>query len=242
MFTMPISLANVIYFGLCFLGWLLASSSALRKIVSILQTPTENIGALPTEGLVEITGSAGGQTIQSPISRSACVFWQVVIQEKRSSGKGSHWATIYKKLSDGAFEVSDMTGRVQVLADPKSELILNSDVHSASNFYNFDAGLQSTLEGLGINTTGFLGFNRTLRVFEMYIQTGEQIYVHGYVNYDNGVKQIASGNGMALIISDQSEKSVLTKLYWRVAIAGGFTVFLGFMFRSIGVGILSQFL
>jgi hypothetical protein len=117
---------------------------------------------------------------------------------------------------------------------------LNSDVQSSSNAYDYDPGIQSTLEGLGIKTTNFLGFNRSLRVFETYIQAGEQIYVHGYVNYDNGVKQIASGKGMSPIISDQSEKSVLTKLYWRVAIIGIFVAFISFMFRSVGVGILSQ--
>ena len=243
MFTMPIDLANIIYIGLCFLVWLLVSYNGFRKIIGILQTPTENIGALPTEGLVEISGKAGGQTIQSPISRSACVFWQLEVKERRRSSKGgSHWATILKQLSDGAFEVSDGTGRVMVLADPKSELILNSDVQSSSGSYEYGPDIQSTLEGLGIKTTNFLGFNRTLRVYERYLVAGEQVYVHGYVNYDNGVKTIASGKGISPIISDQSEKSILNRLAWRVGVASLFVALIGFMFHDIGAGILSQLL
>jgi len=241
--TLLTDLPTLVYIGVCFLVWLLLSSASIRKLISILRTPTEIIGALPNEGLVEIAGKVGGKIINSPITQSACVLWQIEVEERRRSGKGgTHWSTIYKKLSEESFEVSDGTGRIQVLPDPKSELILNSDVLASNTSYEYDSRIQSALENLGIKTTGFLGFNRTLRVNERVIETGEQVYIHGHVNYDNGIKTIVTGRGAPLIISDQSEKSVLRALSWRVAGAGFFTALIGFILRDIGVGLLAQFL
>src|ERR1700690_2696760 len=70
----------------------------IKEAIRIRRTPTYNITALPPEGLVEVVGKAEQNNSNSPITQTACVFWQVQVEELQSSGKSSHWVTIYKNI------------------------------------------------------------------------------------------------------------------------------------------------
>ena len=60
-----------------FLG-LLLSYRAIGKIFRMLRTSTGEIALLPAGEQVEIVGKADGETIlQSPITKTPCVLWQV---------------------------------------------------------------------------------------------------------------------------------------------------------------------
>ena len=209
-----------------FLG-LLFSYRELGKVFNMLRTSTGEIASLSADEQVEIVGQADGTTgLQSPITKTPCVFWQVIVSERRSSGKRSHWYTVYSNASTAPFYVSDGTGRIQVHTGRGVELLLRDDVSKASSvFYSLDEQTKTALNELGVDTKGFLNLNKTLRVQERYIEQGDQIYLFGKTFSNNGAKFMDGESH--LIVSDHSELRLLGTFTWKVIVNSLIGVFVG---------------
>ncbi len=201
-----------------FLG-LLLSYRYVGKILRMLRTSTGEIASLPADEQVEIVGTADGSAgLQSPITKTPCVLWHVVVSERRSSGKSSRWIVVHSSTSDAPFDVSDGTGRVRVHPGRAVELHLRDDVKKSSGlFTSLDEETQATLSGMGVNTKGFLNMNRSLRIQERYIQQGDQVYLIGKTFSKTGTR-VMDGDDSALIVSDQSELRLLGKFSWQVIV------------------------
>ena len=210
------------------------SYGELGKIIRMFRTPTGEIGALPMDEQVEILGKADSEvTVNSPITKQTCVLWQVEVSEKRGSGKRSRWVTVYNNISTKSFDVYDGTGKVQIYPNRLTELILRDDVRKSSGiFTSFDEQIQTALKDLGMDTKGSL-FNKNMRVYERYIEQGDQIYVLGKAFYKNGIKMM-DGESSPLIVSDQSELRLLGKFFWRIVM----NVFVG---AVIGIALFLYF-
>jgi hypothetical protein len=226
--------APFLIMGVAILVAVMLSYSTVRKIIHIRRTPTCCIGALPSEGWVEVAGQTGNATTRSPITGTVCVLWQVEIQEQRSSGKGSHWVTVYKGTSTECFYVIDETGKV--LVDPsRADLVLRDDVKRTWGlFQTLDTQTITAVESLGVGTTNFLGLHKKLRVYERYIYPGESIFVLGGLQGSDRDKAIRSVGGNLFVISDRSEADVLKALYGRAAIR----VLLPILMGGIVIGFL----
>ena len=207
-----------------FLG-LLLSYGQLGKIFRMIRTSTGEIASLPADEQVEIVGQADGAAgLHSPITKTPCVLWQVVVSERRSSGKRSHWVTVYSNTSTAPFEVSDGTGRMRVYPSRGMELLLRDDVSKSSSiFYSLDEQTQTALNELGVDTKGFLNLNKSMRVQERYIEQGDQVYLFGKTSLNNGARSMDGDS--PLIVSDHSELRLLSKFTGQVilnAIIGAF--------------------
>lgn len=198
-----------------FLGLLLAYKE-IGKIFRLLRTTTAEIGTLSADEQVQVVGQAdGGTMLASPITKKACVLWQVVVSERRSSGKSSHWVTVYSRTSTTPFEVYDLTGRMQVYPGPAMELQLKDDVNKASSIFSaLDEQTQAALKEVGIETKGFMKLNKTMRVQERYIERGDQIYVMGKTSATQGARVMDTQS--PLIVSDHSQLRLLTKFFGQV--------------------------
>jgi hypothetical protein len=198
-----------------FIG-LLVSWREIGKIIRMIRTSTGDIASLQADEQVEIVGKAYGEAgLRSPITKTPCVFWQVVISEKRSSGKSSHWAIVYSRNSTELFSVQDGTGRMQVYPSRAMELLLQDDVKQSSGiFSSLDEQTQAALTELGVETKGFLNMNRNMRVQERYIEQGDEIYLLGKTASNGGTRVMDVDS--PLVISDQSELRLLGRFSWRV--------------------------
>jgi len=198
-----------------FLG-LLLSYRAIGKIFRMLRTSTGEIALLPAGEQVEIVGKADGETIlQSPITKTPCVLWQVEVSERRSSGKSSHWVTVYNNTSTAPFDVYDGTGRMRVHPGPQMELLLRNDASRSSGlFSSLDEQTQAALNEIGVNTKGFLNLNKNMRVQERYIEQGDQIYLLGKTSPQLGTRVMDANS--PLIVSDQGELQLLGRFLWQV--------------------------
>lgn len=199
-----------------FLG-LLLSFRDVGKIIRMLRTSTGEIASLPADEQVEIAGKADGETVlQSPITKTPCVLWQVVVAEKRSSGKSSHWVTVFSNTSTEPFDVYDGTGRMRVHPGRGVELLLREDVKKSSGiFTSLDEQTQTALNGMGVDTKGFLNLNKAMRVQEYFIEKGDPIYLLGKTSSKMGA-QAMDGEDSPLIVSDHSELGLLGKFTWKV--------------------------
>ncbi|HEX4968898.1 MAG TPA: GIDE domain-containing protein [Nitrospiraceae bacterium] len=211
-------------FGLFIYGWMIRQRK--RLIESI---PTSTIRSLAL-GLVEISGQARpeGSLLSSPFNELPCVFYSYAVEEHVGSGKQARWETIAKGTSEQPFFVSDITG--QVLVVPLgAELILPDERTSRSNWMGeLPPSTTTGLNRLGISTERWMG-SRTLRCRESFILPDEQVYVLGTAhehlegrgsgeNVDR--LYIGSSQDNEFIISDRSEKALLSQLRWQMLACG----------------------
>ena len=219
-----------------FIG-LLVSWRELGKIFRMLRTSTGEIASLPTDEYVEVVGRAESRNlIHSPITQTPCVLWQVLISEKRSSGRSSRWVVVRSPASTESFEVSDGTGRVQVHPMRGVELLLRDDVKKSSGlFRSLDEQTQAALTSMGVDTKGLLNMNKAMYVQERFIEPGDQVYVLGKT-YTSGGQRMLDGENAPLMISDRSELSLLSRFAGQVFInsLGGVVIgaMLAFYFTS----------
>ena len=210
---------NPMVFGGAALGGLLGllvSWREIGKIFRMIRTSTGEIASLQADEQVEIVGRAESDKIlNSPITKTPCVFWQVVVSEKRSSGKSSHWAIVYSRNSTEPFNVQDGTGRMQVYPGRETELLLQDDVKKSSGIFgSLDEQIQSVLKEMGVETKGFLNMNRNMRVQERYIEQGDEIYLLGGTASNGGARVMDADS--PLVISDHSELRLLGRFSWRM--------------------------
>jgi hypothetical protein len=217
-------------FGLFVYGWMLHQRK--RLIESI---PTSTIHSLAL-GLVEIAGHAQPEEglLSTPFSGLPCVFYSYAVEEHVGSGKHARWETISKGTSEQPFFVSDTTGRVLVVP-LGAELILPDERTSRSNWLGeLPPTTIAGLNRLGISTERWLG-SKTLRCRESFILPEEPVYVLGTAHEHLGAKEhvdnaariyIGSSRDHEFIISDRSEKDLLSRLRWQVLafVVGGLTL------------------
>jgi len=217
----------------------ISSYSTIKEIIRIQRIPTDYVSALPSDGLVEVVGRAECEkTLSSPLTQKTCVIWQVIVSEEvseRTNGyRSTTWITRYKDTSEEPFTLNDGTGKIQIHpADAK--LVLHYAVNEFSGFLqSVSPQIQGALENLGINTTGFLGLNKTLQIREYIIEPGKQIYVLGNIGYTDGIRSIVTEESTPLVISDRSEKELLSAFYWRLTgnIFFGALIVIGLLFFS----------
>ena len=211
-------------FGLFGYGWKIRQRK--RLIESI---PTSTIRSLAL-GLVEIAGQAQPEEglLSAPFSGLPCVFYSYAVEEHVGSGKHARWEIIAKGTSEQSFFVNDSTGQV-LIVPLGAELILPDERTYRNDWFRELPPLAvAGLNRLGISTERWTG-SKALRCREAFIQPEEQVYVLGTAHEQLGAKEhaensarlyIGSSPNHEFIISDRSEKDLLSRLQWQVLAYG----------------------
>jgi len=211
-------------FGLFVYGWKIRQRK--RLIESI---PTSTVRSLAL-GLVEISGQAQPEEalLSAPFSGLPCVFYSYAVEEHVGSGKHARWETIAKGTSEQSFFVNDSTGRV-LIVPIGAELILPDERTYRNDWFRELPPLAvAGLNRLGISTERWTG-SKTLRCRETFIQPEEQVYVLGTAHEQLGAEEraensarlyIGSSQNHEFIISDRSEKDLVSRLQWQVLAYG----------------------
>jgi Zn-finger nucleic acid-binding protein len=207
-------------FGLFVYGWIILQRK--RLIESI---PTSTIRSLAL-GLVEISGHAQPEenVLSAPFSGLPCVFFSYTVEEHVGSGKQARWETVAKGTSEQPFFVSDTTGRALVV--PLGAQLILSDEHTFRNdrLGELSPTTIAGLNRLGISTERWIG-SKTLQCRESFILPEELIYVLGTAHEHLGATEriensarlyIGSSRDHEFIISDRSEKDLLSRLRWQI--------------------------
>jgi len=149
----------------------------LKRKRMIENIPTSTVRAMAM-GEVELIGKAEAyhQPLTGPFTNSPCVYYRYKIEEHRSSGKRSHWATIAKGDSSASpFYLRDETGRVLV-APAKAEMLIDQKLRTQT----MSSQIEQFLTRSGMRAHGLFGFARPLRFTEWHIKTDETSYVLGF--------------------------------------------------------------
>ena len=190
----------------------------------IQSIPTSRIRSLAI-GLAEIQGFAlpNGAPLLSPFSLAECVFYQYQIEEKVHTRRGSRWCTVKRGHSSNSFFVEDETDRI--LVDPRgAELHLELDNRQYTGGIS-DMDMDITLSRLGVGSRNLLGFSKELRCSEKYVVEQDPVYVMGnaVINPEKTPAQVdaqalmmTKGRSGYFIVSDKSEKELLSEFGWNV--------------------------
>jgi hypothetical protein len=199
-----------------------------RLIESIPTSPVRSLAV----GLVEVSGHAQPENglLRAPFSGMPCVLFSYQVEERRASGKETRWETIAKGTSQEPFFVRDETGRVLVVPFD-AQLVLPDNRTTRNNWLGTLP--EETILGLlklGVSVEGWFG-EKTLRCSESCILPDETVYVMGTAQENKSAADstensarlyIGSSRDNEFIISDRSEKELLSSLQWQVyAFLGG---------------------
>ena len=212
--------------GLSIYGFVM--NSRKRLIESIPTSPVRSLAV----GLVEVSGRAQPEhgLLRAPFSGMPCVLFSYQVEERRASGKETRWETIAKGTSQEPFFVRDETGRVLVVPFD-AQLILPDNRTTRNNWLGTLP--EETILGLlklGVPVEGWFS-EKTLRCSESCILPDETVYVLGTAQENKSAADsmensarlyIGSSRDNEFIISDRSEKELLSTLRWQVyAFLGG---------------------
>ncbi len=168
----------VVVAAIVFVAWYFSADQRLRRAIKAL--PITRIAHANGDCTVRLVGTVEvAQPILSPLSGRPCAYWQVRVQQRRSSGRNNTtWTTIVNDHGGTNFTVRDETGLAEVdmtYANP----LLDKDRTLNSGFLN-DAPphLEAYLNSKGNSSEGWI-FNKTLRYYEGIIEPGEKVTVVG---------------------------------------------------------------
>ncbi|MEW5955592.1 MAG: GIDE domain-containing protein [Candidatus Micrarchaeota archaeon] len=217
----------------------------------IENTPTSKIRSLAM-GLVEVFGSieAFKETLVSPIMKKNCVWYSFKVEEKRGSGKSSHWATVMSGTRGVPFFVRDDTAAV--LVNPEgAQTEFSTDLTASSNVLKEPPeAVKAFLKEHNYDYKAFF-LNKTMRFEEKFVCPGDSVYVMGtagdnpFVEEATAVKgvedaMIAKAKNAPFFIYDKPEKQILASLAWKSwgGILGGAVLSLAclaFLLVALGV-------
>lgn len=213
------------------LGPLFYLAGTVWKLFLGWRTPTILISALPGKGWVQVVGRGRGEAVKSPLSKTECTYWNLDVQEYHG-GRGGGWRSAHKE-SSGPFDLSDITGRINIQNGDIDFFLDNESVIT-----NLGIPERALVEGFGIKTKGFLGIDKKLRVYERIITPEKEITVLGRIQKAEGEISISGGSIIPELISNMSKGNMLKAIFWRdirprlIPLAMGL-IFFGFYLYTI---------
>ncbi len=187
------------------------------KIIS--KTETSNISWLQ-EGFNEIKGTIVSleEQLTSPFSEKPCVYYQFKVEQKKSSGKNSHYVSIIDDKKFKKFGVDDGTG-IAIIDLNNADIQIKIDKKDTSGFFNnADENQVRALNKYSQTSKGFL-FEKTLRYTEKYLEVGDEVYVLGEVTGREQSKPVFKNGKFPLFVSDKSENELLNQYKIRMIVA-----------------------
>lgn len=164
--------------------------SAKNVIIRTLsKIPNKPASSLKTNELSKVSGKAlhVKEPLIAPYSQRKCVFYQIVIQQKVSTGKSSHWKTIIDEERSQEFFIQ--TKNDFIIVSPKENPknykchLVKDQSQNSGTFNDPTQKFIALLQHYHIDHTTLFGFNKRLRYKEGVIEIGEEVTVAGIAKW-----------------------------------------------------------
>lgn len=183
----------IILLAFCVIGliiFLVIYFSGKNVIIRTLsKIPTKPTSSLRTNELSKVTGKAlhVKEPLLAPYTQRKCVFYQIIIEQRVSTGKSSHWKTLIKEERFQDFFV-DTNGDFVIVKPhdhPRNYIchLVKDNKQSSGTFNDPTPKFEALLRRYHINPETFFGFNKRLRYQEGIIEVGERITVAGIAKW-----------------------------------------------------------
>jgi hypothetical protein len=149
---------------------------SLRTLRRIENTPTCKIRSLPM-GAVEVVGTAEAEeSLVAPLTGKSVAYYEILVEEHRSSKHGSRWVTRHREVESPPFHVRDETGRILVLPDGSDAHLPEAYSFQDNRLGSVPAEVEAYRDSRGISSGFFRG---TYRFREWHVAIGDPVYVLG---------------------------------------------------------------
>ena len=184
------------------------------------QIPNSSVNNLRTNQLTKITGKASPikDPLIAPFSKRKCVFYRIKIEERKKRGETNRWVTIINDEKIQPFYL--VKNGEQVIIEPSQELknykahLVIDERTSSGTFNDASPEFESLLNRYNIKSTGFFGFNKSLRYSEAIVAVGEEITVAGIGKWKDMQEPIEgyAYSKIAALESAEKQKLLITDL------------------------------
>ncbi len=154
----------------------------------------------------------------APYSQRKCVAYEFKIEQKKSTGKNSHWDTLVEEVDIQDFFIESRGEKVIIkpTKSPKNYYsYLVEDKSTRSGFLNDPSPrFQELLNQHSINAEHFFGVNKKLRYSERILEVGETVTVAGIATWKALDKPIPGYNysKIAALSGNKDQKLIITDL------------------------------
>ncbi len=180
--------------GLVFgLGWYFSEhQQRLRELRGV--DVTRIADAVDGE-LVRIMGVIAEQddVLDAPLSGRACVHFDVSVLEWRSHGKSGSFVHVFSETGSRPFVVTDASGRARIDTSHFRCAIVRDANKQSGTFNDASPEMEALLVRHGMQSTGLLGFNKSLRYEEGVLEPGERVTVLGRARWEDDPDETARG-------------------------------------------------
>jgi len=198
-------------------AYFLIKNRRIHQLIS--QTETSRISNV-RNGFYEIKGRvvALEPHLITPFSKKACVYYDFLVEEKRSNGKSSSWVKYLKDIQHQRFGVDDGNG-IAVIDAQNATMKLRVDRKDESGMFNkADEHQKDVLSQYGKKNRGLL-FEKTLRYREAFLEEGDEVFVLGEVSSRDNSRPLFKKLNQPLFVSDKTEEDLLVFYQNRVYIS-----------------------
>jgi len=187
---------------------------------SLTKIPFRSATNLKTNELSKLYGKAlhVKEPLIAPYTLRRCVFYQIKIQQKVKSGKSSRWKTLVEEefMQDFFLENNGDMVIIKPIANPKNYkcFLVKDSTQRSGSFNEASPKFKTLLDAYNIDSTNWLGFNKTLKYEEGVIEIGEYITVAGIAKWKSLNEPIAEYpySKIAQLESTPSQKLIITDL------------------------------
>lgn len=190
-------------------------SEAAKVRRALKSAPRMRIAQAPQGSVVKIAGRVRpvGPLLRAPISGRPCVYFEVIVEQYRSSGRSGYWERLIRETDVRDFLLEDGSGRALVQTIDM-RVVAVYDNERRSGFMN-DASpeLKAFLASHGQSSEGIL-FNKTLRYKEAVFEPNETVSALGVARWEHDPDPTEAGTGYRdmpkrLVIESRPEGPVL---------------------------------
>jgi hypothetical protein len=202
-----------------------------RRRQRIIATPTTPIAHCTGDSVVEIKGRVVASeegSFRTPFSGRDAVFCRVTVQERRQSGRSSHWHTVIEEIESRDFYVEDGSGQQARISPRGANTVLDKQSIASSGMFNDPPPqLVSFLASRGVSAETWIGTNKSMQYLEEVLAPGDSLYAIGPSHREAGPPQhegyrnaptsrlVMSGMGegdLELLLSNKSEEDLVRNL------------------------------
>ncbi len=205
-----IIVAVIVFIGLIvFFGYFFSKKTIiLRKLKKSASRRIANI----TDGeYAKITGKVeySGTPLTAPLSGRSCAYFHVLVEQRVSTGKSSHWKTIIEEEVAGSFGIRDGDYCARIDSNKVKSYIVDDRKYTSGFMNDASEVLERYLKNHGYESENFMGMNKTIRYREGILEEGEIIAVLGkcrWLSVESG--QWSDTYGKVLVISPTEKDTV----------------------------------
>lgn len=202
-------IAIVFVVGLIVYGIIFSKKAIIRR--ALKNAPYKRIHEVQNGEKARVVGRVvyAGQVLQSPLSKRHCVAYHVEVQELRRSGKSSTWVTVINDEKRGDIVIHDGMGNALLDGQSVQTLMVQDANYNSGTFNDASPELEEYLRMHGRQSTGLLGFNKSIRYKEGILEQNELVAAVGVGTWNSARAKNLNLTNDRILIMGPDEKGKL---------------------------------